>query len=130
MSGALNLAEIMEAIADRVAAGAMDRAYGWPLGTFTIPCFVVGYPDTIDLDVTPTRDRMEIPCWAIFGDQHAKSTRDICSSFLAGLKAALDGAEPGVWASARAKTISLETLTQDDGDAQYLAARFTVDILT
>jgi hypothetical protein len=129
MSGVLALAAIMDELAAR-AGSTMDNVYAWPASTLTPPCFVVGYPPSITLDVTAGRgsDRMEVPCWAVFGKADERTSRDVMDPFLLNLKTALDG-DSEVWQSARASEIVFETAVQDDG-TEYLTARFTVDVLT
>lgn len=141
----MDLAAVMDEIANRIRDSddpdtpgpdaIMDDAKGWPASTISPPCFIVGYPPNIALDVTGrdpdgrSSSRMLFPCWAVFGIADLQSSRDVMSSFLGGLKARLDGPAPGVWQSAWAQGITLETLSQDDG-TEYLAARFDVDVLT
>lgn len=130
MSGNLDLAAVMDELAARAGA-TMDNVYAWPASTITPPCFIVGYPPAITLDTTMGRgsDRMEIPCWAVFGQADQRTSRDVMNPFLLNLKDALDGEADGIWQSARASEVTFETAVQDDG-TEYLTARFTVDVLT
>lgn len=129
MAGTLDLAAVMDELAARAGA-TMDNVYAWPASTITPPCFIVGYPTLIRLDATMGRgsDRMEVPCWAVFGQADQRTSRDVMAPFLINLKTALDG-DSAVWQSARAQEITFETATQDDG-TEYLTARFIVDVLT
>lgn len=126
------LAAVMDELARRVQdAGAITRAYGWPNPVPAPPAFVVYYPDTIDLDSTMNRgsDRAVFPCYAFFGNPDERSSRDVMSGFLSDLKTALDGAADGIWQSARASSIAVQIVPNDDG-TEFLTARFTVDVIT
>lgn len=131
------LADVMDEIASRVAAydGGDDwpfalRSYGWPNPTTSAPAFVVGYPGVINFDASLNRgsDRAQFPCWALFGLPSERPARDRLSSFLQALKTALDGPAES-WASARAQDVTVEVVANEDG-TEYLAARFTVDVVT
>lgn len=118
----------MDELAARAGAS-LENSYAWPTSTLNVPCFVVGYPESIQLDMTMGRgsDRMRVPCWAVFGQADQKSSRDVMNPFLLELKTALDG-EATAWQSARAEEILIQTVVQDDG-TEYLTARFTVDVV-
>jgi hypothetical protein len=132
----MDLAAVMDEIARRVAAADEDgplakRSYGWPNPTASPPAFVVSYPAKIDFDATMQRgnDRAQFPCWALFGLPSERPSRDKLSSFLLLLKSALDGRAAGIWDSARAMDVAVQTVMNDDG-TELLAARFTVDVVT
>lgn len=139
----MNLAAVMEALAARVGAipGTapdtlmLPNVSGWPNPTITPPAFVVDYPPQIDMDATYGRgsDRAQFPCWAVFGAADSQSARDVLSSFLLAIKAALDGEATAedvvIWQSARAMNIKVIKVLDEDG-VEMLAAEFTVDVLT
>lgn len=136
----INLAAVMDELANRVRDSTdlevpgddaiMPRAYGWPVGAFAPPAFIVGYPPSITMDSTAQRgsDRCQLPCFAVFGAADTRASRDLMSSFLLDLKRVVDGQAEGVWQSARVMSINPEMVNY--GGVDYLAARFTVDILT
>lgn len=130
---AMDLAAVMDELARRQKEreGGISRSYGWPNPVVSPPAFIVGYPAPINLDTSYGRgsDRGLFPCWAVFGNPHERTSRDTLSSFLAGIKASLDGPAEGIWQSARAQDITVETVSNDDG-TEFLAARFNVDVLT
>lgn len=129
------LAAVMDELARRVKEygedGLFSRSYGWPNPAVSPPAFVVGYPPQVDLDATMNRgsDRARFPCWAVFGAPNERSSRDTLSSFMQAIKAATDGTADGIWSSARAENFIVETIVNDDA-TEYLAARFTVDVIT
>lgn len=129
------LADVMEELARRIReygeSGIFLRSYGWPNPSVSAPAFVVGYPPQVDLDTAMQRgaDRAAFPCWAVFGAPEERSSRDNLSEFLQAIKDATDGPAAGIWSSARAQSIIVETVSNDDG-TEFLAARFTVDVVT
>lgn len=130
------LADVMNEIARRVEEFGdqglfAGRCYGWPNPAISPPAFVVGYPPSLGFDATMQRgsDRALFPCWAIYGNPNEERSRDVASSFLLSLKQALDGKAEGIWSSARAQDITLETVSNDDG-TEFLASRFNVDVVT
>lgn len=127
----MDLAAVMDELATRVGAiPGFETVYPWPMSTVSPPCFVVGYPPEIELDTGMRRgsDRAQFPCWAVFGYGDPASARDVMSGFLLGLKAALDG-DGTSWSSARAMSIAIAVVTQEDG-TETLDARFTVDVIS
>lgn len=130
----MDLAAVMQGLADAVTEadfpGMEGRAYGWPLSTISPPAFVVGYPDGINMDTTMARgsDRATFPCWAVFGEVDKRTTRDVASPFITGVKNAIDGPRTDCWQSARVGTIAVETTPI--GEIDFLTVRFDVDVLT
>lgn len=140
MGGSLTLGAIMEELASKVRDSddpenpgpdaILPNAYGWPISTWPVPCFAVGYPEATTLDAAFRRgfDQVTIPAWAILGDPHAPATRDMADDFLLGLKTALDG--PGAtYSSARVASVAFETVTPEEGGI-YLSVRLSIDIAT
>lgn len=131
---ALDLAAVMQGLADAVAEGELpglgERTYGWPQSNISPPAFVVGYPDAMNMDATMARgsDRGVFPCWAVFGAVDLRTTRDVAAPFLTQIKDLIDGRREGCWQSARVGTIAVESTTIAEID--YLTARFDVDVLT
>lgn len=132
----LDLAAVMIEIARRVeefGEGGLfsGRCYGWPNPAVSPPAFIVGYPPSLAFDATMRRgsDRALFPCWAVYGNPNEERSRDTASLFLQSLKDALDGEAPGIWASARAQDVTIETIQNDDG-TEFLASRFNVDVVT
>lgn len=127
----LDLAATMDALAASVvAAGIVDRSYGWPNPSVDPPAFVVGYPSAYTPGITMGRgsDRATFPGWLVLGRIDERTTRDVIGVYLNGTADIVDalhaadvnscrvtGAEFGTWVP----TVELT----------YLAIRFDVDVL-
>lgn len=131
---ALNIAATMQALADAaLRGGATTRAFGWPAAEVPVPCFVAGYPDgDFDLDASFRRgmDRADFPCWFIIGKPTERTARDAISPKLQAVKSALEADRTlgGVVQSARVAAARVEPVTM--GGIEYLAIRFTVNVVS
>ena len=88
------LKDVMDGLAGLITG--YDNVYPWPAPSVSVPCAVVGYPETIDFDMVYQRggDRMVFPVWLIVGKSDSLDARDRLSDALTGvasLKEALDG---------------------------------------
>lgn len=144
MTALEDLSAVMDAVAARMGvfgdtypAALFERSYGWPNPSVSPPAFVVGFPPQVDFDGSYQRgmDRIpDLPAWAIFGGPDTRPGRDHVTARCDEVKARLeapwpDPENPGPWSSLRVKTVSFETVANDDG-TEYMAARFTIDIAT
>lgn len=124
-----NLADVMDAIAAALVA-VTPRTYGWPVGSVTPPCAVVGYPTNIDFDMTYQRgaDKANFPIYFLAGVGTEKSARDALSSIITGaidIKDVLDGDLDGKIQSGRVTDCKIEQI--EVGSILYVSATFTYE---
>jgi hypothetical protein len=77
--GGLDIAAVMQAIADQLSAIPDLRVFGWPARSIHPPAAIVTYPDGVEYDVTYGRgtDRIPaLPVVVVVGAADARSTRD------------------------------------------------------
>ena len=106
------------------------NAYAWPVESVTVPCFVVGYPTSIDFDMTFKRggDTFILPVWQIVGKGTTKTARDALSAALTGVgsvKEALDGAQS--FGDVRVTDAAIESITI--AGVEYVGIRFTCEVI-
>ncbi len=137
----LDLTATMDAIASTLDAATITvnpgsilmRTYAWPVGAVNPPCIVVGYPKKIIFDLTFKRgsDETTFPVWFVVGKADDKASRDTLSSVLTGvghIKDVLDGNLGGAVQTARCVDVDIESVKI--GDIEYLAALFTLEVLS
>lgn len=129
-----NLAAVMDGIAAAlVAAGVTTRAHAYPAESLEPPCVVVGYPDSIEFDLTYQRgaDRAEIPVYFVLGRVTERSARDQLAAVISGatgIKETLDGDLGGLVQTLR--VTDMRVLNLQVAAASYLAARFDAEVVT
>jgi hypothetical protein len=132
--GVVNLAAVMQEVADAVNEITGLRTSGWPVGSLVAPGAIVTYPDSIDYDETYGRglDKItNLPLWVVIGQVKDKSARDRAGEYAAGkgarsIKQRLEGRG---WSSLDTLTVTkcrFDTVTEAGVD--YLAALFSIDI--
>lgn len=133
---AIALATTMDALAAKlVAGGVSSRVFAWPEEAVPAPAVVIGYPETIEFDMTFGRgsDKATFPIWFLAGKVIGRATRDAISAIVTGATATknvLDGplTVGANTASVRVTECRIETVTV--GTVQYLAARFDTEVIT
>lgn len=99
---ATTLSRVMDGLAALITTAAfVDNVYAWPAPTVSVPCAVVGYPTSIEFDLTfqgsaayQTHNTYRIPVWFLVADGETEAARDALSNILsdaASIKTALDG---------------------------------------
>lgn len=122
----LDIAATMDDLAEAcVTAGIVKNGYGWPVGSVTVPCVLVGFPTDPEYDVTfgNALMRTTFPVFLLAGPKDAKSSRDFLSAAILPMKAALDGSAGD---TARAQIASFAPVSISD--VEYAAARFDVEV--
>lgn len=129
----MNLANVMQEIADRLDVIVGLRVHGHPPDKITPPAAVVTYPEQITYDQTYARgmDRLTLPVVVLVGKVSARASRADLARFCDGSGAASVKAvlESGIYTSFH--TIRVEQVTFDIvaiASVEYLAATFTLDI--
>lgn len=129
----MNLASVMDAIAERLDTIDGLRVFGWPVGTLTPPGAVVGYPvdGTYDESYGRGADSMVIPVVVVVGRVSERASRDLLAAYADGsgtrsIKAVLEGGEYTVFDTIRVQWPDFDTYTVAGVD--YLSAVFDVSV--
>lgn len=130
--GALDMSGTMDALAAAIPDGATMRKHPYPMDAVEPPCAVVGYPTSIQFDMTFGRgaDEATFPVWFFVGVASTLAARDACSDVLAGakdIKAALEAAT-GPFSSVHVTEAEVEG--QKVGDITYLSVRFDCEVIS
>jgi hypothetical protein len=124
-----DLSDTMDAIAAAcVTAGIVKNAYGWPAESVTVPCVIVGYPTSTDYDASFGNAIMKValPVFLVTGRPADKSSRDVLSTSVSAMKAALDGSLSGTVHSLRVTGVGFDRVLIND--ILYAAARFECEV--
>jgi hypothetical protein len=96
----MNLADVMDAVGDRLDTIAGLRVFAYPPGSVTPPAAVVSYPEGIEFDATYGRgsDRMTLPVVVVVGKASDRAARDKLGAYCDGsgassVKAVLESGE-------------------------------------
>ena len=129
----MNLANVMEAISDRLDTIAGLRCFAYPPGTVTPPAAIVSYPEDITFDETYGRgmDRMSLPVVLVVGKVSDRTARDRLGAYCNGtgassVKAVLESGTYSAFHTVRVASIEFDVVSIAGVD--YIAALFTLDI--
>jgi hypothetical protein len=129
----VNLANVMQAVSDRLDTIAGLRCFGYPPGTVSPPAAIVSYPDHLTFDETYGRgmDRLTLPVVVVVGRPTDRSTRDRLTAYCDGsgtssVKAVLESGTYTAFDVIRVTGIEFDTVSIAAVD--YLAAIFDLDI--
>lgn len=129
----MNLADVMDAIADRVDTIGGLRVHNHPPGKVTPPAAVVAYPETYTYDATYGRgmDRLTLPLVLVVGKATDRSARDELGAYVDGagarsVKTVLEGGTYTAFHTVRVTGVDFDVVTI--GGTDYLAALFDLDI--
>jgi hypothetical protein len=129
----MNLAAVMQAVADRLTTISGLRCFAYPEAQLSPPGAVVLYPESIRFDEAYQRgmDRMRLPVLVVVGKVSDRSARDQLAAYCDGSGAASvkQVLESGTYTAFDVVTVvdvefDVATLAGTD----YLAANFTLDI--
>lgn len=129
----MNLANVMQAVADRLAVISGLNTFGYPVATVSPPAAIVTYPESISFDGTYRRglDRIILPLVLVVGGVSDLSTRDAIGAYCDGsgpssVKAVL---ESGSYTAFDTITVTEATFdVVSIAAVDYLAALFDLDI--
>jgi len=130
----MNVAAVMQAVADRLDTIADLRCFAYPEAALSPPGAVVLYPERIAFDETYQRgmDRITLPVLLVVGKVSDRSARDQIGAYCDGSGAA---SVKQVVESGTYTAFDVVTVTSVDFDVvtlagtDYLAANFTLDIV-
>lgn len=129
----MNLANVMQAISDRLDTIDGLRCFGYPEASLTPPGAVVLYPEKLDFDETYVRgmDRISLPVLLVVGKVSERSARDQLGAYCngSGTSSVKQVLETGAYSEFDVVTVvdvtfDVATLAGTD----YLAAIFNLDI--
>lgn len=123
-----DLTTVMDGLAT-AAAGLAPDVYAWPVDSVTVPCLVVGYPTTIEFDITFQRggDRLVVPLYYLVGKTSTKDARNALSTIIgdgSSVKSAIDAA---TFADCRVMSAAVEEVTV--AGVTFLSVRFDVEVI-
>lgn len=130
----MNVAAVMDELKTELATITGLRAFAYPPDKVDPPAAIIGYPETIEFDVSMGRgtDHIVFPIFLMVGRLTDRTSRDKLAPFLAGsgassIKGVLKNAEPFVaMSSVRVAEATVEVVTMAGID--YLTAIFTVHV--
>lgn len=127
------VADVMQALADRLDTIAGLRVYAHPPEAINPPAAVVSYPDSIDYDQTYGRgmDRMQVPVVVLVKKLSARVARDDLTRFVDGtgpasVKAVLESGTYTAFHTIRVSTATVDVV--EVAGIDYLAVTFMADI--
>ncbi len=131
----MNLAEVMQELADRLDTIAGLRVHAYPPDKITPPAAVVTYPDGIDYDSAYARgaDRLTVPVVLLVGRVSARASRADIARFADGsgtasVKAVLEAAAPAYTKFDSVRVVRAVFNVIAVAGTEYLAATFTLDV--
>lgn len=129
----MDLANVMDAVSNRLATIAGLRCFAYPPPTITPPAAVVSYPDACEFDATYGRgmDRLKLPVVLVVGKVSDRATRDALGAYCNGsgassVKAVLESGTYSAFDSLRVESIDFDVVSIAGVD--YMAGAFTLDI--
>lgn len=129
----MNLASVMDAVADQIDTITGLRVHAFPADNVTPPAAIVSYPETYTYDSTYGRgmDRIALPVVVVVGRVPDRTTRDLIGAYVNGsgassLKEVLESGTYTAFDSVRVQDVEFDYV--DIGGTNYLAAVFTLDI--
>lgn len=129
----MDLAQVMQQIADRLDTIDGLRTHAHPMGSVTPPAAIVSYPEVIDYDQTYQRgeDHLTLPLVVVVGRPYDRGTRDALAPYVNGsgpssVKAVLEAGDFTAFATVEVQRCEFDVLSI--GGVDYMAALFTLDI--
>ena len=129
----MNLADVMDAIGDRLDTIPDLRVHRHPPGKVTPPAAIVSFPESYDFDATYGRgmDTMVLPIVMVEGKPTDRSGRDRLAEYVNGsgarsFKAVLESGTYTAFDSIRVAGAEFDVVRI--GNIDYMAALFTVEI--
>jgi hypothetical protein len=133
VGGSVNVADVMQEIADRLATISGLRVYAFPADDIQPPAAVVTFPGSYVFDQTYGRgsDRLEMPVVVMVAKPYDRAARANLAPFADGsgassVKAVVESGTYTTFDSARVTRVDFDVIAV--AGIEYLAATFTVDI--
>ena len=127
------LSDVMDQLATQLDTITGLRVSAYPPDNVQVPVAVVGFPESIQFDLTFGRgvDHIEFPVFVLVGKVWDRTTRDEIAAYCSGsgaksVKAVLAAGTYTAMSSVRVSSATLETVSV--AGTEYLAAIFVVDV--
>lgn len=129
----MNLADVMDEIAERLDTITGLRCFAYPPGSISPPAAIVSYPEDYTYDATYGRgmDRLTLPVVVVVGKVSDRSARDQMGAYVDGsgassVKQVLESGAYTAFDTVRVTGVEFDTVPIAATD--YLAATFDLDI--
>jgi hypothetical protein len=124
------LADIMDGLAS-LADPISRNNYPFPPLSVTVPCVVVGYPDSIDYDETFQRgaDKFVLPVWFLVGQAGTLEVRNAVFDVLTDV-ASIKGLYDGNHSFGATRVTDAVIDEVEVGSLTYLGAKFSVEVIS
>ncbi len=129
----MNLADVMQALADRLDTISGLRVFGYPPNKITPPAVVVTYPETYTFDAAYLRgmDRLEVPVVVLVGKVSDRASRGTLGAYCDGsgassVKAILESGTYTAFDTVRVAKAVFDVISI--AGVEFLAATFICDI--
>jgi len=130
----MNLAAVMQEIADKLDTIMGLRVHAFPPDKITPPAAITTYPESLDYDSTYGRgsDRLTLPVVLVVGKVSARASRADIARFADGsgtasVKTVLESGTYATFDSVRVMRAVFDVVTI--AGVEYLAATFTLDVI-
>ena len=125
-----DVAEELAALLDDITG---LRVYPFPPDALVTPCAIIGYPDTIDFDLTLKRggDSMVLPVYLVVDRNWDRATAEQFAGFTdsagtSSIKQKIESATPTDYGAARVRSVTFSVISV--AGLEYWVATFLVDI--
>lgn len=129
----MNLADVMQAVADRLDTVQGLRVFAYPPDALHPPAAVVTYPETYTFDATYGRgmDQISLPLVVVVGRVSDRASRDVIGAYVDGsgtqsVKQVVESGTYTAFDTVRVADVVFDMISI--GGTVYLAATFTLDI--
>lgn len=132
----LNVASVMDTLAAAIATSSLvTAAFAYPTESITPGQATVGYPETIEFDMTFGRgaDTAVFPVWVLCGYSVDPATRATVSALItnaADIKTSIESYAPaGAYSSVRVTDAAIERVVPPNG-SQLVLVRFDCEVVS
>lgn len=129
----MNVFDVAEELAALIDDITGLRVYPFPPDALATPCAIIGYPETIDFDLTMKRggDSMVLPVYLVVDRNWDRSSAEQFGGFTASsgtksIKAKIESATGTDYGAARVRSCSFSVISV--AGLEYWVATFLVDI--
>lgn len=131
----MELAPIMDEIAERLKTIGGLRVSAQPPKTITPPAGIVSYPNTIEYDQTYGRGMTRVSglqVWLVVGNVTDRTARDSLAAYVSdtgtkSVKLALEDEDSEVWDDLHVESVEFDVVSI--AGTEYMAAGFTINLV-
>ena len=129
----MNVFDVAEELAALIDDITGLRVYPFPPDALAVPCAIIGYPDTIDFDITMKRggDMMTLPVYLVVDRNWDRASAEQFAGFtdsagVQSIKQKIESATGTDYGAARVRSVSFSVISV--AGLEYWVATFLVDI--